>query len=428
MASPLIDELGIFPTFTKKSRLKGYEPPFVSGVLFVRFIFYVAAVSAGLIFPFLGYPLPSERLVALSVFSVLLGIVVGFWLRKKKSSGRVSISLSLLLIYDVAVLTFILASTGGVSNPFTMLYFSHVTLAAVCLPRFGVMLVVVGSSVGYAALFWTGEVHASHAGGDYALHLQGMWVAFAVTAIVIGGSVSRLTQALLQEREMRARAARLLGLTTLAAGAAHEIGNPLGTIKLVASDLVSELQKEQLKPWADDAQVILEEVDRARDVLRKMARAAGELEGEGPKQVYISEIVQALKERLETVWSLVDVSYASESSASLSIPLQATAQALAQLVRNGLEASEPMEMVRVIISESAKSVIFSIEDNGVGMEPSILERVGEPFFTTKDPGRGTGLGVFLARTLVEQLDGQFQLTSSPVRGTRVTVMLPRNDR
>ncbi|MBX2813087.1 MAG: hypothetical protein KTR25_14830 [Myxococcales bacterium] len=412
------------------------EPLFVAGVLVVRVLFYLAAVLVILTLPWLGSSLPTERLGAVALMSALMSVVASRVLQNWSDRRSVVRAISVLLLYDALALTLLLAPAGGVANPFTMLYFCQVTLAALALPRWGVAVAIAGASIGYGTLFWVDSGHVPHdKGGDYAAHLQGMWFAFTVTSLLIGGVVSQLTQALLREREMRSRAHRLLGLTTLAAGAAHEIGNPLGTIKLVASDLEQELRAEAAQPrWADDAKIIVEEVNRARDVLRKMARGAGEIDGEGPRKVYVADILRAMEERMQSQWSRVVVKRPWEMRAALNIPLQATAQALVQLIRNGFEAS-PSELEVVLqVHEAADDVTFIIEDRGIGMEADVLERVGEPFFTTKAPGHGTGLGVFLARTLFEQLGGELQITSSTARGlhrerygTQVIVCLPRSD-
>ena len=407
-----------------------FEPPFVNAILIFRAVFYGLTSLVVVAFAWFGGSFPTRRLVFVAVLSAVTSAIAGWIARPPFSGSRL---LTALLVYDALALTLLLAPTGGVANPFTMLYFCQVTLSAVSLPPWGMLVVVTSASLGYGSLFWGGD--GIHEGEEFNAHLQGMWLAFTITALVIGGFVSQLTQALLREREMRARAARLLGLTTLAAGAAHEIGNPLGTIKLVASDLERELrcsdsqsdaQSSHQSEWADDARVIVNEVDRARDVLRKMARGAGEIDGEGPREVSVGELMRGIKERLESVWPRVLLEL-DERQASLRIPLQATAQAIAQLVRNGFEASESEAVVEVRTLVESRMVRIMVEDSGEGMTPEVRDRVGEPFFTTKAPGHGTGLGVFLARTLVEQIGGRFEVSSWPARGTLVTVDLPRSD-
>jgi two-component system sensor histidine kinase RegB len=108
----------------------------------------------------------------------------------------------------------------------------------------------------------------------------------------------------------------------------------------------------------------------------------------------------------------------------LNVPRRALVQVLANLVHNALDASTPDGPVRVAVDLGPATLEFAIEDDGPGMSPDVLARCGEPFFTTKGPGRGLGLGVFLARTLAEELGGSLHLSSPPGRGVRAALRLP----
>ncbi|MEO1232457.1 MAG: HAMP domain-containing sensor histidine kinase [Myxococcota bacterium] len=327
------------------------------------------------------------------------------------------------LVFDALVLTAVLAVAGGSSNPFTLLYFVHVVVAAVTARPAATALVVFVSSAGYASLFLV-EGPGNGAHHAFESHLQGMWIAFTLTAVLLGGFVSALGRALRQEREMRARAARHLGLTTLAAGAAHELGNPLGTIKLVAADLVRELDAAGSHPeWAGDARVILEEVERARGVLRGMASASGELLGEGLQPVSVDAFVASLRQRLEAE-AAVSITVEDGTNA-LRWPLESVRQCVAELIRNALDARRSAD-VEVRFRAVARDLEIQVVDDGLGIPAEDLPRVREPFFTTKETGRGRGLGLFLAATVVEQLRGGLDIQSRPGAGTTVTVRLPRS--
>ena len=100
------------------------------------------------------------------------------------------------------------------------------------------------------------------------------------------------------------------------------------------------------------------------------------------------------------------------------------AQSLAALIRNSLDASPPTAAVVVTMAHELREVAITIEDHGAGIPEHVLARIGEPFFTTKQPGHGMGLGVFLARTFVESRGGALVIESNPGRGTRAIVRLP----
>jgi len=106
------------------------------------------------------------------------------------------------------------------------------------------------------------------------------------------------------------------------------------------------------------------------------------------------------------------------------LPLRALGRSAQALVRNALQASPAGEEVVLRVEATALALRLEVQDCGPGIPPEVLLRVGEPFFTTRQPGAGMGLGVFLARSLSEQLGGSFSLTSQPGTGTRAVVQVP----
>jgi two-component system sensor histidine kinase RegB len=104
------------------------------------------------------------------------------------------------------------------------------------------------------------------------------------------------------------------------------------------------------------------------------------------------------------------------------VPRRALSAALRGLVKNSLQADAGV--VEIDVQAVPGGTRLAIVDHGAGMDGETLARVGEPFFTTKEPGEGMGLGVFLARAVIEQIGGSLLLTSSPGAGTRAEVVLP----
>jgi two-component system sensor histidine kinase RegB len=109
---------------------------------------------------------------------------------------------------------------------------------------------------------------------------------------------------------------------------------------------------------------------------------------------------------------------------ALHLPGEQMAQAIVALIKNAIDASEPGEPVLVELARTATDVHVAVEDRGDGIPEHLLAKVGEPFFTTKQPGRGLGLGVFLARAFVESRGRSLSIESTPGAGTRATVRLP----
>ena len=224
--------------------------------------------------------------------------------------------------------------------------------------------------------------------------------------------------------ERQAHHEKLEALATLAAGAAHELATPLSTIAIVANELEKALaSNEEHSSVREDAKLIRREVDRCRRILDRMASDAGEPSGEPLRVHTVKELIAATLQELDEAAVHVECE-ADVESVRLRIPLQGLAQALRGLVRNALDASPAGVSVVLVAFRSDDSVVMHIRDRGAGMDPITLQRVAEPFFTTKPPGRGMGLGVFLARTLVERLHGTVTYDSTRGQGTTVIVRLP----
>jgi two-component system sensor histidine kinase RegB len=291
-------------------------------------------------------------------------------------------------------------------------------------------VVVVQSILGFGLLFLYkiplppelgGHIHG---GGAFSAHLQGMWLAFSATALTIGFFVTRLSSLLRKERDEHHRTVRLLGLATLAAGAAHEIGNPLGTIKIAASEMrVSMSTNPVSQELLDDTLLILTEVDRAQSAVQRLALGAGELMGELPASMKLGELINRLKSQYSLDCGRFSM-LCEHPQVQVRWPTQAVLQAVTQVVRNAIQASPANEVVACRVKAQSNQVCFEVQDLGPGIPEEIQERLGEPFFTTREPGQGMGLGLFIARSLVEHLGGWLKIDSVPGRGTRVELHIP----
>ncbi|MCK6528260.1 ATP-binding protein [Myxococcota bacterium] len=395
-----------------------------------------------------GLRLPLAPVCALIGLLGASNVVLGVWAARARDGegegrGAPAALLPAVMVGDVLGLTGLLYLSGGPSNPFGMLYLVHVTLAAVVLGARWTWGITGLSAVAYALLFryhvplvegGAHGAHAGHGGGDGLLsaHLQGMWVAFSTASVAIAWFVARLTAALSartarlgEARRAAARAERLASLTTLAAGAAHELGTPLGTIAVVAREMErAAARQEGGEGLVADARLIRAEVDRCRGILDRISARAGESAGEAPEDVTAEALLQAVRGALPQGLAGRLRIEVEPGVGPLRVPPRATVQVLASLVRNGFDASPEGAEVRIAASREGDRVRLRVVDEGSGMDEAVRARAGEPFFTTKPPGRGMGLGLFLARTLAEGLGGTLRLETGPGRGTAATLELP----
>lgn len=224
---------------------------------------------------------------------------------------------------------------------------------------------------------------------------------------------------------------RLASIGRLAAGVAHEIGNPITGIACLAQNLREE--REGDGELTEISGQILEQTKRVSRIVQSLmsfAHAGGKQVAAEP--VCLADVTQeaisllSLNRRSVEVqfFNLCDPDHWVEGDA------QRLAQVLINLLSNARDASPPGGAIRVRSEASENTVDLIVEDEGSGIPKSIIDRLFEPFFTTKDPGKGTGLGLALVYSIVEEHYGQITIDSpaDPERecGTRIRVTLPRH--
>lgn len=375
---------------------------------------------------FIDIALPILPLVAIVAAGVVSNVVFELWFRDDARTVRET-HLAGVMALDVALLTLLLYFTGGPLNPFGFLYLVQIALATVLLQA-ALTWTLVGLSFLCFGLLLAG--HRPLAVADET-RMIGMWVALGVSSAFIVHFLLRVLGALAQReaelesaRNLTARQERLAALATMAAGAAHELSTPLGTVALVAKELEHALARGGGDPQlVDDAKLIREQVGRCRMILDQMAGSTAAA-GEGIEARTVGEI---LAESLTNVRGAppVDVRVPDEvATLSVKLPPRAMTQALRSLITNAQDASPAGARVEISAVRAAGQLVIDIADQGPGMLPEVLARVGEPFYTTKAPGRGMGLGVFLARAVFESVGGNLLIESRPGAGTRVSVVVP----
>lgn len=343
-----------------------------------------------------------------------------------------------VMLLDALVLTVLLDLTGGATNPFSTLYLVNVVLGAVLLPRRWAWALMLVSLLAFATLFLHEamttpghhvQLHMDH-GAVLTSHLRGMWVSFALASFFIVYFVRRVARALAAReeelREARAlveRREKLASLATLAAGAAHELSTPLSTIAVVAKELQRALGEEVSAEVRGDLHLVREQVGRCREILDRMSANAGEAAGEPMTTLTLRDWVAAALEPFPAR-DRVTVEDAGALDAAVVGPPRALADTLRGLLKNAVQASGPGLPVTLRLGRDGDRIMAAVVDRGRGMPAEVLARVGEPFFTTKVPGEGMGLGLFLTRTLAEQLGGEFHITSRPGSGTEARIELP----
>lgn len=393
----------------------------------------------------LDVALPWGALLLIVAAEVASNAVGHAWLAARRPIGEGLVAG--VMVFDLLALTALLYATGGPTNPFNFLYLVHVALAAIVLrPSWAWGLAALSAAL-FALLFVAheplvfvgdhggagGHGHSHHGGSDAAMdvHTRGMWVAFTVAAVFIVYFTHRIHRELAaRDAELataRARAERterLAALATLAAGAAHELSTPLSTIAVVARELERDLVGPDHAPEeaVEDARLIRSEVARCRAVLDRLAGDAARPRGEAAARVSVAALAAGLADGRPEGAVTVEVA-GGVGAHEVVAQVSALTRALRGLVDNAIAAGGEAPVV-VRAGREGDDVIIEVVDRGVGIPADALARVGEPFFSTREPGAGMGLGVFVARAVVADHGGEVELESAVGTGTRARVALP----
>lgn len=345
-------------------------------------------------------------------------------------------TLAAVFCLDTLCLTAILGLIGGPTNPFSLLYLVQITLSAVVLRKGWTWALGALSTACFGLLFFfhlpLAVLQTHHVEQGLSPHLVGMWIAFVIAAAMITFFTGKIAAALrageeevLILQQQVAKNERLASLVTLAAGAAHELGTPLGTIAVVARELERYAANGTGKDAVlEDAKLIRGEVERCRRILERMSAHSAEPMGETPNTVEIHDfLIRVLNQFPAPQRAFIEIELAGEPLAAV-LPEQATAQSLAALIQNALDANVDQRPILITAARTESELRIAVRDYGHGIPANVLRRIAEPFFTTKEPGKGMGLGTFLVRTFAESLGGRVRFDSTAGQGTTVTLELP----
>ncbi len=400
---------------------------------------WAAVLGQGLVFiaatELLELSLSWAPFLAVSSLIVLSNILLSIprfrsWLVERRSQG-------LVLIGDVLLLSSLLYAYGGHTNPFSMVYLVHVVLAALLLGSRWTWGISLLCSLCYAGLFrWyvpVPELSMGHSHGEVTeldLHLQGMLVAFILIAFLISGFLQRMRSEIdWREQELarrRANEEKLAAVTTLSASVAHELGTPLAAMMLVVDDMQAEVSRGDIQGLGREVEVLRGQLERCSDAMVRLGQNSGELFGEMPREFSVNSLVEAIEGRLmrSNLNGRVQMRV-GEGAGVACLPIEGVHHIVSALIKNSLEATTADDQVNVVVEGHKDTIEVVVEDSGRGMSEVDLRRIGEPFFTTKDFGRGMGLGLFITKLFTERLGGSFSIRSALGAGTRVGIQLPR---
>jgi two-component system sensor histidine kinase RegB len=351
-----------------------------------------------------------------------------------------------LLAFDIAELAVLLFFTGGLQNPFAFLFLGPVLLSATALPP-RMTLMLGGLAIACASVLtlvhlplpWDSEPPFELP----SVYVAGVWLSILLAIAFIGLQAWQIAEdsrqiadALTATELVLAREQHLSQLDGLAAAAAHELGSPLATITLIAKDL--ELARGDARERADDIRVLNAQVKRCRAILGKLSALSS---ADPFDRMKLSSLIEEVVAPHRNFGIAISVGLAADGSAEpVGRRNPAILYGLGNLVENAVDFAQ--ERVQLTAAWTETDVAITIIDDGPGFAPEIMDRIGEPYVTTRHPkvrdrGRqvadpeagGLGLGCFIAKTLLQRTGATLGILNRPppARGAQVQVRWHRTD-
>lgn len=351
-----------------------------------------------------------------------------------------------MLAFDLAQLVLLLWLTGGLTNPFVLLIVAPVTISATALST-RATLVLGGAAVASVSGLAVTHLPLTLQGVPFtlpALFAFGFWLAVVIGIVFLGiyarrvaGEIHTMQDALLATQMALARAQKLTDLGGVVAAAAHELGTPLATIKLVSTELIDELDDDP--DLQADARLIREQAERCREILRSMGRAGkDDLHlRQAPLEALLREAAEPHMARGKTVDFLL-LPPEEDDIAPTVLRQPEIIHGLRNLIQNAVDFADGQVWVEA--EWTPAQLTLRIIDDGPGYPPQMIGRIGEPFMRSRRSSadlaarpeyEGMGLGLFIAKTLLERTGAELTFDNAartsadnPRKGAIVEVIWP----
>jgi two-component system sensor histidine kinase RegB len=389
----------------------------------------------------LDFKLPLVACLAVIAVSAWLNLALS--LRSRVTQRLDPDRAAWLLAFDIAQLSALLFLTGGLDNPFAFLLLAPALISATALPPLFTLLLGAFAMVCATALVFV-HYPLPWAGDDPLvlppLYTMGEWLSIllaigfiGVYAWLIAEESRLLANALTATELVLAREQHLSQLDGLAAAAAHELATPLSTIAVVANELERALGPDS--PHAEDVRLLRGQTQRCREILAKLAELSTDT-GQPFDRMKISGLIEEVIAPHRNFGVEIDVVLPPDRSTEpVGTRNPAILYGLGNLIENAVDFARAR--VEVAVRWTGNQVAMTIADDGPGFSTEIMDRIGEPYVTTRgvrsmstdtDP-IGLGLGFFIAKTLLERSGATLALANRapPETGAVVRVRWGRAD-
>ncbi|HEY0106413.1 MAG TPA: ActS/PrrB/RegB family redox-sensitive histidine kinase [Rhizomicrobium sp.] len=411
----------------------------------------VGGQSAALFVVYFGfsYPLPLLQCAGAIAASAVVNVVLA--LRYPPSHRLTNREATVYLAFDVVQLAILLYLTGGITNPFALIFVAPVVIAAATL-NLGNTLIL--AAIAFASVCVISVFHrplpwaAAEPLLLPPLYQVGIWASLVIgigfTSIYawrIASEGARMSAGLAATQLALSRERRLASIGALATAAAHELGTPLGTIAVVARELEHVLPQGSAE--SEDAALLRQQAERCRAILARLANPEETLLGETarlPLGAFLEDLAEPY--RGDDLEVSIDLKPDVEGDAQPKVwRAPELLHGLGNIIDNAADFAA--SKIRIQARWNASQLRIAVEDDGPGFAPEIFERIGEPYLTSRpghfalgenelgptdglDKHEGMGLGFFIAKTLLEQTGAAVSAFNLESGGARVSAVWPRN--
>lgn len=379
---------------------------------------------------FLDFTLPFEKMMAAISILTIFNLFI-YW-RMKQNFPVTELEIAVQLGFDSFILAALLFHAGGSTNPFVSLFLVPIALSATFLSlRYVISIALL--CIGLYSYLMVNHHHMPSSqgrfGGDFNLHVIGMWINFILSSIVTVLFITGLARTareradkLASSEQERMRNEYVVSLGTLAAGTAHEISTPLSNIGMMADELHNS--PDDMELVKEFSQSIKEQQQHCVEQLQILRSASEQAEQDKSETMPVQDFVEDLLDRWASMRPEIKITRKIAFPENPVIKTDMTiAQAITNLLNNAADASMENKQPEVIMTAriADDNLVLYIDDFGKGFSEDQARIAGDVSFTTKDTG--LGLGLILSHASLARFEGSLTLHQRDT-GVRSTVTIP----
>ncbi|MEY4718059.1 MAG: hypothetical protein RL563_677 [Pseudomonadota bacterium] len=401
----------------------------------------------------LGITLPMNQLW-LAIFAMSI-LNLYTWLRLRTPEPVTEYEIFSQICMDVLALAYLLYLTGGASNPIIWVFLLPLIVTAIMLPQaYAWNMVIITSCIYTILIAYNIPLPAlapkmdHHSIGmtpemslqlqliedrrHFNLHVFGMWFGFVFSAglvaffvVALAKTLKERERSLSEARESALRDEKVVSLGTLAASAAHDMGTPLGTIAILAHEMVEDLPEHRFPELNQKLQIMQKQVERCKQALSVMSASAGEMRAESGKVMlvgeYIDEVLNQWRAHKPSTKLKLYLSPTIEMQAKI-IAERTLTHSIINILNNAAEATNEETGIEFHVHWDLLHLQIKIRDFGPGLPPELVDFAGQHPVTSNKQGMGVGL--FLTYTTIKRLGGTISFYNLETGGACVEIGLP----